>query len=88
VLLVLLNDAVHPAPSPSEHRIGHLLLTRFNLRIFRDRRDLGEESGYDRWLRHRIATFERTCLPSILRQKRRPDLWLLGLDGERPDLVG
>jgi hypothetical protein len=87
VVLVLLNDAVHPAPAPSEDSVGHVLLTRFNLRIFRDRRDLANESGYVRWLRHRINAFEQTCLPSVVRQKRRPDLWLLGLDGERPDLV-
>lgn len=61
-------------PAPFQH----LLLTRFNVRIFSDR---GTDPD---WLRHRFRFFETVCVPSVLEQTTRAFRWLLFCDAETP----
>lgn len=56
----------------------HLLLTRFNVRVFSDR---GTDPD---WLRHRLRFFERICAPAVFGQTTRTFDWLLFCDAATP----
>lgn len=56
----------------------HLLLTRFNVRIF------GSRGTDPDWLAHRFRFFERICWPSVMAQTVRGFQWLLFCDSETP----
>lgn len=56
----------------------HLLLTRFNLRIF------GCRGSDPDWLAHRFRFFERICAPSVMAQTTRDFQWLLYCDAASP----
>ena len=62
----------------------YALMTRFNMAIFRDKVNL-LPTDLANWSRNRSQIFTRICLPSVLRQVRRPDLWLIGFDAESPE---
>jgi hypothetical protein len=68
-------------------------MTRFNLVLpFKANKYSGKgalkgSGDYHRWLEGRLRLFEDFCLPSILNQHKRPDVWLLGISGERNDLT-
>lgn len=82
---MILRDAIHPQTFPT---VGHIVATRFNLRMFRDRRDLSKHDVYRRWITHRINQFYEVCLPSLLEQRMKPDLWLIGMDALDKESVG
>lgn len=78
----LLNDRFYDRSSRSELAAFKALLTRFAVR--------DELSGNPNttWISARTKIFRDVCLPSVLSQKLRPDLWLLGCyEGDRPDLA-
>lgn len=54
--------------------IQHILLTRFNVGL-----DARAPAG-ERWLRERVALFERYTVPSLRSQTRLPDCWLIYCD--------
>lgn len=57
----------------------HVLLTRFNVRIFGSR-------GLDpAWLAHRFRFFERICFPSVMTQSATDFRWILFCDTTTPD---
>jgi putative rhamnosyltransferase len=45
------------------------------------------KSRIDAWLRDRLEVYSTFCVPSMLNQVQRPDVWLLGFDGEARDLA-
>lgn len=57
----------------------HLLLTRFNVRIF------GSRGSDPDWLTHRFRFFERICFPSVMAQTVRDFHWILFCDTATPD---
>ncbi len=62
----------------------HFILTRFNVR--EPWADATEHLGLDNlWLERRFDLFEKTCLPSIVRQTRKSFHWLIFLDLETPE---
>jgi hypothetical protein len=65
------------------------VVTRFNMVLSAFRRPDYRiaEAAMDDWLANRTAIFETVCLPSMLRQTRRPDAWLIGFDALRRDAV-
>ena len=57
--------------------LHHLLITRFNL-------DYGDLHPYsEAWMAHRMALFERYCLPSVLRQRSEGFAWRVYFDRAR-----
>jgi hypothetical protein len=63
----------------------HLILTRFNLRDPRFRRDRdGRPTDTDQWFVHRLGLFEQFCLPSIVAQSTRRFRWFVMFDEETP----
>ena len=69
--------------------IFQAVVTRFNMvlpSLHRSQYRIAESAMAD-WLAARTAIFETICLPSMLRQTRRPDAWLIGFDGLRKDAV-
>lgn len=78
----LLTDRFYDRSSRSDLAGFKALLTRFAVR--------DELSGNPNtsWISARTKIFRDVCLPSVLSQKLRPDLWLLGCyEGDRPDLA-
>src|SRR5688500_7922876 len=67
----------------------HVLLTRYKLPIpgLRAREGISDRVERQRWLEARLPLFTSCCLPSVLAQTKRPDLWLLGFDGHSRDAV-
>jgi len=57
----------------------HVLLTRFNVRIF------GSHGLDPAWLAHRFRFFERICFPSVMAQTARDFRWILFCDTTTPD---
>src|SRR5215204_3128119 len=66
-----------------------VVATRYNLALkhFRAKAGISQDADHQRWLDERLKLFTTFCLPSMLNQKRRPHLWLLGMDGESRDAV-
>lgn len=60
-------------------RFQHVLLTRFNVRIF------GSHGLDPEWLTHRFRFFERICFPSVMAQSIRGFRWILFCDRTTPD---
>jgi hypothetical protein len=60
----------------------HVLITRYNLPIRDFQAKVGATSAAERkrWLEARLPIFKSFCLPSVVGQAKRPDLWLLGFD--------
>jgi hypothetical protein len=59
--------------------ITHLLITRFNL-------NYGDLYSYSEgWMDHRMALFERYCLPSVLRQRETGFGWRIYFDRARTE---
>ena len=63
--------------------ITHVLTTRFNVRFAHSPSSSAHALSLP-WLEERGALFERYCLPSVLYQTRRPDVWLIWLDEDTP----
>jgi len=84
---MLLRDSVFPGTPTGAHapRLGHVVVTRYAMRVYRDRAGLTDRGEYVAWLKHRLTVFEQVCLPSVTGQKKRPDRWLLGLDHAHAD---
>lgn len=61
----------------------HFILTRFNLRLWPHNKR-GESTRTEEWLRHRVALFERYCLPSVAGQTCKDFIWILLMDNESP----
>lgn len=80
---VILRDAIWPRPAdpPETPRLGHVVTTRYAMRIYRENTPREDRSEFLTWLRHRTEVFRTVCLPSVLSQTRKPSRWLLGLDG-------
>jgi hypothetical protein len=82
----LLDDAIYRAGrTRPELPCLQVVTTRFNMVMRAFERDgflsgAGDKEG---WLAARIPIFESVCLPSLVNQSRRPDLWLLGFDLNR-----
>jgi hypothetical protein len=57
----------------------HILLTRFNVRVF------GSHGLDPDWLAHRFRFFERICFPSVQAQTTRDFHWILFCDSATPD---
>jgi hypothetical protein len=59
--------------------LSHLLITRFNL-------NYGDLYPYsEAWMDHRMALFERYCLPSVLRQREAGFAWRVYFDRARTE---
>lgn len=63
---------------PIDAGVKVIILTRFNLAIGGFRR---KNHDHAEWFARRMGEFRTACLPSVAGQERRPDQWLLGLDG-------
>ena len=70
-------DALHQL-NQSIETFAHVILTRFNLRMWRD------VNPNDDWLAHRLDLFEQFCYPSVLGQKNQNFTWLLLFDETTP----
>lgn len=84
---MLLRDAVHPVARPADVSLAHVVLTRFNVRMFRDQSGIDSRAALASWVQDRTRIFIDVCLPGMVRQTRVPDLWLIGVDGLHQDLV-
>lgn len=62
----------------------HLILTRFNLRIWAEDKN-GNQTFTDEWLRERVILFETYCLPSIMAQTCKDFKWVILFDEETPE---
>lgn len=83
--MALCRDGVYqPSSQAPSVAATYVLYTRFNLALkfkittFTGRTNLAAGGNYDFWLKNRIHLFEKYCLPSVLNQTKRPDLWLIG----------
>jgi hypothetical protein len=63
--------------------ITHILTTRFNVRFAHSPSSSAHALSLP-WLAERIALFEKYCLPSVLYQTVKPDVWLIWLDEHSP----
>jgi len=81
--MLLSHDPSLIARGDAQYTALHILVTRYNLRTGRDI----SRAEKQRWLEGRLPLFQDFCLPSVLAQTKRPDLWILGFDGEEPELV-
>ncbi|MGG5811697.1 glycosyltransferase [Falsiroseomonas sp. CW058] len=87
---LVLGDALYrhdPARPPLDALT--VLLTRFNMVLpgFREAGRLLDEESFAAWLSARVGIFRHVCLRSVLSQRPRPDLWLIGFDAARRDAV-
>ena len=66
-----------------------VLMTRYNLALpgFRTRANISNPAEHRRWLDRRLQLFLGFCLPSVVHQAMRPDVWLLGFDGDDREIV-
>ena len=62
----------------------HLILTRFNLRIWKEDKH-GKPTLTDVWLHERVALFEHYCLPSMIAQTCQDFRWIILFDYESPE---
>src|ERR1700733_13962888 len=82
----LLDDAVYRAGQTyRELPCLQVVTTRFNMVMsgFERAGLLGGAHDKEQWLAARIPIFETVCLPSVVNQSRRPDLWFVGFDLNR-----
>lgn len=63
--------------------ITHVLTTRFNVRFAHSPSSSAHALSVP-WLAERVALFEKYCLPSVLYQTLKPDVWLIWLDRDSP----
>lgn len=64
----------------------HYLLTRWNLGIYSPENPYRDKVGnIAEWTGHRIALFEKYCLPSIIVQTCKEFVWLMAFDRNTPD---
>lgn len=84
---MLLHDAVYPPARPPDAALTHLVLTRFNMRMFRDQRGIASAPALQEWFDQRLPVFTKMCLPSVLQQSSRPHRWYIGVDGLHPEMV-
>ncbi|HET9873331.1 MAG TPA: glycosyltransferase [Propionibacteriaceae bacterium] len=82
---MLLSDGVYPATCDAD--IGHVVVTRYNVRAHREQRGLEDAEKYRTWLEDRAHQFATVCLPSLLQQKKRPDGWFIAFDGTDREAV-
>lgn len=65
-------------------KIKHIVITRFNLKIWQkdksNRATLGED-----WMEERFNLFERFCFPSLMHQSDKNFRWLCLFDSETPE---
>ncbi|PCJ82683.1 MAG: hypothetical protein COA49_01075 [Bacteroidetes bacterium] len=54
----------------------NILITRFAIELDSDSRFFETQEGLE-WFSRRIVLFDKTCLPSILSQEVRPDIWFI-----------
>jgi hypothetical protein len=64
---------------PGRIDVSHILLTRFNVSLWRAR-----SAPNERWLKKRVELFEKICMPSIVNQIEPPDLWVIFFDADSP----
>jgi hypothetical protein len=88
MLLTHDNSLLSPDGAPKLPAL-QVLLTRYNLPIpgFQAKVGVANRAERQRWLDARLPLFRSFCLPSVLAQTKRPDLWLLGFDGASRDAV-
>lgn len=84
---MLLPDSVYPAATTTPTDLAHVILTRFNLRMFREQRGIDDVAGLQQWVDRRLPVFADVCLPSVVGQLSRPHRWLIGVDGLHPEMV-
>lgn len=65
-------------PREANLPMDHFIFTRFNIRM------VGLAPPSEDWLRHRVAAFQRYCLPSVRAQTEQRFYWLLFCDAESP----
>lgn len=84
--LIMRDASIAPADKPVENfRPFVVLATRFAMAVpYAPASSTNSREAMDAWLGRRIPLFNACCRPAILRQTRRPDLWMLGA---RWDLV-
>jgi hypothetical protein len=79
------DDVYRPGQSRTAPSTFLTILTRFNMAIFRDDARLQSREDVVRWSKLRAEIFKAICFPSVVKQTRPPDLWLIGLDAEVPE---
>jgi Putative rhamnosyl transferase len=79
-------DSIYHPWEKLEAPVYHAVLTRYNVVIKRTENP-GKSRERRRWLDERLQLFEAFCLPSMLNQTKRPDLWLLAMDGHSREAV-
>ena len=87
-MLICRDDVFDPAKSLPRLSAFQIVVTRYNL----VRASFGgggaiEPANRQDWLKRRLEIFQSVCLPSMLSQVKRPDLWLLEFDGSSRDAV-
>lgn len=59
-----------------------ILITRFAIELESSSKFFETKEGVE-WFNHRLSFFKKTCLPSILNQVTRPDLWVIFITKNR-----
>ncbi len=84
----MLGDSVYHPSDGFDLSAYQVVLTRYNLRSGQVKTAArAEERKRRRWLETRLELFTTFCLPSMVNQPRRPDVWLIAFDGESPEAV-
>lgn len=84
----MLGDSVYHPSDRFDVSAYQVVLTRYNLRSGPVRRATrAQERKRRRWLDTRFKLFTTFCLPSMINQTRRPDIWLIAFDGESREAV-
>jgi hypothetical protein len=68
-------------------RVDHFLLTRFNVRIFKDNPKANALREDVKWLQSRARVFEKFCLASVAGQECRNFTWMLYFDSRTPAAI-
>jgi hypothetical protein len=78
------DGSYQPGPDPPRLAATHVIYTRFSVAMprvkittFDGRSTLADAKDPVPWLKNRIHLFNRFCLPSVLNQTKRPDLWMI-----------
>lgn len=66
----------------AESGINLYILTRFNVSLpgAREKGGFSDDQKFREWCINRCDIFVKTCLPSIVSQRRRPDAWIILFD--------